>query len=210
MQNKTQWWRAPATSQRHWWCSDRWLTRHLPTPTPLWQLSCTSKDSGFLWHAVHPRLSRPSIVSDYMPSAIERHWALDRPHTSPRHDAHSHERTRIGLAKAVRLTPNSFLPCQKAILHNTTNKSPLNGYPPQYNIQLVNKLDCIVTHAEADITLSSYMLRRTEPCQSASSVTTPTYSSFWCTRQRWCGSLPTSKWRSGMAISWTSVKSLSS
>ena len=87
--------------------------------------------------------------------AIERPSALDRPHPSPMHDAHSHERTRRGIAKAVRLTPKLLLPCREAILHNTTRKSQLNGilygYPLQYNIQLVNKLDCIVTHAEADI-----------------------------------------------------------
>ena len=76
--------------------------------------------------------------------------------------AKDHERTRRGIAKPVRLTPNTLLPCREAILHNATNKSLLNailcGYPLQYNIQLVNKLDRIVTHAEADITLCSYML----------------------------------------------------
>ena len=76
--------------------------------------------------------------------------------------AKDHERTRRGIAKAVRLTPNTLLPCREAILHNDTNKSLLYGilcsYPLQYNIQLVNKLDCIVTHAEAGITLCSYML----------------------------------------------------
>ena len=110
----------------------------------------------------YPRLSLPPIVSDCIPSAIERTSALDRPHTSPRHDAHSHERTRRGIAKAVRLTPNTLLPCREAKLHNARNKSLLNGilygYPLQYNMQLVNKLDCIVTHAEANITLCSYML----------------------------------------------------
>ena len=77
--------------------------------------------------------------------------------------AKDHERTRRGIAKPVRLTPNTLLPCREAILHNATNKSLFNGilcgYPLQYNIQLVNKLDCIVTHAEADITLCSYMLQ---------------------------------------------------
>ena len=172
-----------------------------------------SRDSECLWYAIHPRLSRPPTVSDRMPSAIERPSALDRPHTSPKHNAHSRERKRRGIAKAIRLTPNSLLPCREAIHHNTTNKSMLNdilyGYPLQDNIHLVNKLECIVTHDEADITLCSYMMRQTEPRQSASSVTTRTYSSFWCTSHRGCGSLPTSKWRSGMAMSWTSVKPLS-
>ena len=49
------------------------------------------KYSECLWYAVHPCLSRPPTVSYCMPSAIERPSALDRPHTSPMHDAHSHE-----------------------------------------------------------------------------------------------------------------------
>ena len=48
-------------------------------------------------------------------------------------------------------------------LHNTKNKNMLNnilcGYSFQHNIQLVNKLDCEVSHAEADITLCSYMMK---------------------------------------------------
>ena len=35
----------------------------------------------------------------------------------------------------------------------------LCGYSFQHNIQLVNKLDCKVSHAEADITLCSYMMK---------------------------------------------------
>ena len=77
--------------------------------------------------------------------------------------AKDHERTRRGIAKEVRLTPNTPLPCRKVILHNSTNKTLLNnilcGYSLPHNIQLVNKLDCVVTHAEADITLCSYMLK---------------------------------------------------
>ena len=60
------------------------------------------------------------------------------------------------------LTPNTPLPCREAILKNSKNKSLLasilSGYPLQNNVQLVNKLDCLVTHEEADITLCSYML----------------------------------------------------
>lgn len=77
--------------------------------------------------------------------------------------AKDHERARRGRAKEIRLTPNTPLPCREAILHNATNKSLLNnilcGYPLPHNIQLVNKLDCVVTHVEADITLCSYMLK---------------------------------------------------
>ena len=54
-------------------------------------------------------------------------------------------------------------PMQKAILKNSKNKSLLAsilcGYPTQNNVQLVNKLECLVTHEEADITLCSYMLK---------------------------------------------------
>ena len=61
------------------------------------------------------------------------------------------------------LTPNTPLPCRKAILKNSKNKSLLAsilcGYPTQNNVQLVNKLDCLITHEEADITLCSYMLK---------------------------------------------------
>ena len=32
-------------------------------------------------------------------------------------------------------------------------------YSLQHNIELVNKLDCVVTHAEVDIILCSYMLK---------------------------------------------------
>ena len=76
-----------------------------------------------------------------------------------------HERTIRGIATAVRLTPNTLLPCQYIVLHTTTNKSLFNGIlygsPRQCNIQLVNKLAYAVAHAEADITLCSYMLNAT-------------------------------------------------
>ena len=79
--------------------------------------------------------------------------------------AKDHERMRrIGAgSKDFHLTPNTPLPCREAILKNSKNKSLLAsilcGYPTQNNVQLVNKLDCLVTHEEADITLCSYMLK---------------------------------------------------
>ena len=77
--------------------------------------------------------------------------------------AKDHERTRRGRAKEVRLTPNTLLPCREVILHNSKNKNMLNNilcsYPLPHNIQLVNMLDCVVTHDEADTTLRSYMLK---------------------------------------------------
>ena len=59
--------------------------------------------------------------------------------------------------------PKSYAPVGGAfftnILHNATNNSLLNnilcGFPLPHNIQLINKLDCIVTHAEANMTLCS-------------------------------------------------------
>ena len=77
--------------------------------------------------------------------------------------AKDQERLRRGRAKEVRLTPNTPLPCREAILHNSKNKNLFNSilcsYPLPHNIPLVNKLDCAVTHDEADITLCSYMLK---------------------------------------------------
>ena len=78
--------------------------------------------------------------------------------------AKDHERMRrAGTgSKDFHLTPNTPLPCREAILENSKNKSLLAsilcGYPLQNNVQLVNKLDCLVTHEEADITLCGYML----------------------------------------------------
>ena len=55
-----------------------------------------------------------------------------------------HKRTRRGIARAVRLTPNALLPCQYTVLHNTTNNCLFNGIPygspRQCNTQLVNNL----------------------------------------------------------------------
>ena len=78
--------------------------------------------------------------------------------------AKDHERMRRAGAgsKDFHLTQNTPLPCREAILKNSENKSLLAsilcGYPLQNNVQLVNKLDSLVTHEEADITLCSYML----------------------------------------------------
>ena len=79
--------------------------------------------------------------------------------------AKDHERMRRAVAgsKDFHLTPSTPLPCRKATLKNSKNKSLLAsilcGYTTQNNVQLVNKLDCLVTHEEADITLCSYMMK---------------------------------------------------
>ena len=77
-----------------------------------------------------------------------------------------HERARRGRSKEIRLTPNTQLPCRESILHYAHNKSLLNNILCDYslpgNIEFVNKMDCIVTHTEADVTLCSYMLKAVE------------------------------------------------
>ena len=71
--------RLAACSPRH--CSD---------------YACVSQEGPqYFRYAVHPPLSRPPTVSDCMPSPMERPSALDQPHTSPGHDAHSHEFTGL-------------------------------------------------------------------------------------------------------------------
>ena len=75
-----------------------------------------------------------------------------------------HERVRRagGGSKVFHLTPNTQLPCREAMLNDSMYKlllaSILCAYTLQNNMQLVNKLVCLVTHEEADITLCSYML----------------------------------------------------
>ena len=77
--------------------------------------------------------------------------------------AKQHEQVRRGITKEIRLTHNTPLPCRQVVLHNARNKTLLNNilctYSLPHNIELVNKQDCAVTHAEADITLCSYMLK---------------------------------------------------
>ena len=81
--------------------------------------------------------------------------------------AKEHEQRRRGITKEIRLTHNTPLPCRQVILHNARNKTLLNNilctYSLPHNIELVNKQDCAVTHAEADITLCSYGRRSDHP-----------------------------------------------
>ena len=78
-------------------------------------------------------------------------------------NAKDHERTRKGKAIEVRLTQNTPLPWREIILHNSKNKNLLSNilcnYPLPHNIQLVNMLDCVVNHDEADVTICSCMLK---------------------------------------------------
>ena len=84
-------------------------------------------------------------------------YDLDAPSTK------DHERTRRGTSKELRLTPQNLLSCPEAVLHNAKNKNQLNNlicsYPLPNNVQLVNATECDVTHAEADVTICSYMLK---------------------------------------------------
>ena len=117
--------------------------------------------------------------------------------------AKDHERTRRGRAKEVRLTPNTPLPCREAILHNSKNKNLLNSilcrYPLPHNIQLVDKLDCVVTHDEADITLCSYMLKAAaEGAQTIRILSDDTdvfvLLVYWTPRMRVAAKIQMEKW----------------
>ena len=126
--------------------------------------------------------------------------------------AKDHERTRRGRAKQVHLTPNTLLPCREVILHNSKNKNLLNNilcsYPLPHNIQLVNMLDCVVTHEETDVTLCSYMLKAVAAGAQTIRILSviPTSSFSWNTGHQGCALSPRFKWKSGMAIYWTSTK----
>ena len=84
--------------------------------------------------------------------------------------ANDHERIRrAGTGpKDFHLTPNTPLTYREAILENSKNKSLLAsilcGYPIHNNVQLVKKLDCLVTYEEADIALCRYMLDAAACC----------------------------------------------
>ena len=80
--------------------------------------------------------------------------------------------------------------------------------PLPHNIQLVNMLDCVVTHDEADVTLCSYMLKAVaEGAQTIRVLTDDTdvfvLLVYWTSRMRVA---PRFKWKSGMAMYWTSTK----
>ena len=126
--------------------------------------------------------------------------------------AKEHERTRRGRAKEVRLTTNTVLPCREVILHNSKNKNLLNNilcsYPLPHNIQLVNMLDCVVTHDEGDVTLCSYMLKAVAAGAQTIQILSDDTNVFillvyWTSMMRLS---PRLKWKSGMAMSWTSTK----
>ena len=117
--------------------------------------------------------------------------------------AKDHARTRRGRAKEVHLTPNTLLPCREVILHNSKNKNLLNNilcsYPLPHNMQLVNMLDCVVTHEEADVTLCSYMLKAV----AAGAQTTRIFSDdtdvfvlleYWTSRMRVVAKIQMEKW----------------
>ena len=117
--------------------------------------------------------------------------------------AKDHERTRRGRAKEVRLTPNTLLPCREVILHNSKNKNLLNNilcsYPLPHNIQLVNMLDCVVTHDEADVTLCSYMLKAVaEGAQTIRILSDDTdvfvLLVYWTSRMRVVAKIQMEKW----------------
>ena len=117
--------------------------------------------------------------------------------------AKDQERTRRGRAKEIRLTPNTILPYREVILHNSKNKNLLNNilcsYPLPHNIQLVNMLDCVVTHDEADVTLCSYMLKAVaEGAQTIRILSDDTdvfvLLVYWTSRMRFVAKIQMEKW----------------
>ena len=128
--------------------------------------------SQLLYHVL--ALSFSVRLSHYPPEA-QKLVLFDR-YYEDEPTANDHERMRrAGTgSKDFHLTPNTPLPCREAILKNSKNKSLLAsilcGYPLQNNVQLVNKLDCLVTHEEADITLCSYMLMLEAAASSAETI----------------------------------------
>ena len=76
---------------------------------------------------------------------------------------------------------------------------PRRTYTLPNNIQLVNKLDCIVTHAEADITLYSYMLNAVEEgAQSIHDLSDNTdvfvLLMYWTSRMQVVAKIQMEKW----------------
>ena len=93
----------------------------------------------------------------------------------------------------------------RVILHNSKNKNLLNNiicsYPLPHNIQLVNMLDCVVTHDEADITLRSYMLKAVaEGAQTIRILSDDTdvfvLLVYWTSRMRSVAKIQMEKWNS--------------
>ena len=117
--------------------------------------------------------------------------------------AKDHERTRRGRAKEVHLTPNTLPPSREVILHNSKNKNLLNNilcsYPLPHNIQLVNMLDCVVTHDEAHVTLCSYMLKAVAVGAQAIRILSDDTDVFvlleyWTSRMRVVAKIQMEKW----------------
>ena len=158
----------------------------------VWPVSGTTGDlaASFGTRLAHyPPVSKKIVLFD----------RYDQKSPSPK----DHERTRRGRAKEVRLTPNTPLPCREVILHNSKNKNLLNNilcsYPLPHNIQLVNTLDCIVTHDEADITLCSYMLKAVaEGAQTIRILSDDTVVFvllvYWTSRMRVVAKIQMEKW----------------
>ena len=157
-----------------------------------------------------------------MHSAIERPSALDRPHTSPMHDAHSREFP--GLHRNI----DESIWCGGSYEHSvwlqhqhhqwegldqcSTGTSSYNRcVAAEFLLKLARRytrswatawrhpentrlVDYGWTASSSlHCAVTCCMLRWTESRQSASSVTTPTSSSSLCTGHRGCGSSTTSK-----------------
>ena len=62
----------------------------------------------------------------------------------------------------IHFTHNTPLPCGDDIMHNSNKQHSntlLYGYGLREHLELVKKLDSVVTHNDANITICSYMLK---------------------------------------------------
>ena len=86
---------------------------------------------------------------------------------------------------------------------NSKNKDLLNNilcsYPLPHNIQLVDMLDCVVTHDEADVTLCSYMLKAVAVGDQTIRILSDDTGVFvlfvyWTSRMRFVAKIQMEKW----------------
>ena len=62
----------------------------------------------------------------------------------------------------IHFTHNTPLPCHDDIIHNSNNQHSntlLYGYGLREHLEFIKKLDSVVTHTDANITICSYMFK---------------------------------------------------
>ena len=146
------------------------------------------------------------IMSSGQSLGLQETWlqasAFDWPLPSCLQEAPSakdHERTRRGRAKEVRLTPNTPFHAEKLFSTIPRTRICSTAFYAAIPIPLVNKLDCVVTHDEADITLCSYMLKAAaEDAQTIRILSDDTdvlvLLVYWTSRMRIAAKIQMEKW----------------